>query len=85
MVKFNFDEQFTYHKLLQENCSAENANEFIALSKVLCHKVIENNGYITGISLSYPDDCNSLITLAAFSNFFDYPCHLAKPTTVTFD
>ncbi len=76
MVKFNVDEMLTYHEYWKENLSEEEANKLIALSKLLCHKVVDNDGYITGISLSYPDDCNDLIILASFTNLINHPSRL---------
>lgn len=86
MVEFNFKEQLTAQKLFKENCSPDTASEWTALSKALCHKVIENDGYITGITLSCPDECNNPISLAFFLSIFNYPYHIGpNKTTVTFD
>ncbi len=89
MVKLNVDELLTYDEYWKKNFSEDKANKLIALSKVLCHKVVDNDGFITGISLSFPDDCDDLIILASFANLINYPSHLdthdPSKTIVTFN
>ena len=64
----DINDLLTYHEYWRKNLSADDANNYITLSKTLMHKVIENDGNILGISLSFPDDC---LDLSIFYSFLD--------------
>ena len=68
---------FIYHENWKENLSADEANNYITLSKTLMHKVIDNDGSLLGISLSFPDDCSDI---SVFYSFLDDILHASYST-----
>lgn len=58
MQKLNLNELVDYHEYWRENLKpSEDVEKYIYLSRKLLHKVIDNDGILSGITLSYPEDC----------------------------
>lgn len=89
MVKLDITGLLNYHEHWKEYLAPDKANKLISLSKILCHKVIDNDGYITGISLCSPDDCDDFFLLVDFAECINthYSVNINEPgkTIVTFD
>jgi len=66
MVKLNINDLLTYHEYWRENLPSEKADQYIALSRTLMHRVIDNDGILSGITLTFPEDCSDLSILKDF-------------------
>lgn len=88
MAKLNITELLTYHEYWKETLPEAKANDLIALSKALCHKAVDTDGELEGISLCSPDECKDFFTLIAFANLINnpYSANMDEPgkTIVTF-
>lgn len=69
MAKLNIKNLVTYHKHWREELLPDEADEFISfisLSRKLIFKAINNNGELSGITLSYPEDCSNYEIFCSF-------------------
>lgn len=55
----------------KQNLKPEEAKKYIHLSRKLLHSVIDNDGVLSGIMLSFPEDCleDDLSNYHVFMNF----------------
>ena len=57
MQRLNLNVLVDYHAHWREILKPEEAERYITLSQNLLHKVIDNDGILSGVTLSYPEDC----------------------------
>lgn len=95
MQKLDLNSLISNHKDWRENLKPEEAEKYITLSRNLSHKVIENDGILSGVTLSFPEDClgDDLDNYFVFQRFLDDILKALKTTNkkedgseiVTFD
>lgn len=72
MQKIDLNELISYHEHLKENInSPKDVEKYIYLSDKLLHKVTNTNGILSGVILSFPEDCleDDLSNYHVFMNF----------------
>ena len=93
MQKLNLNELVDYHEYWRENLvPSEDAEKYIYLSRKLLHKVVDNDGILSGITLSFPEDClgDDFDNLLIFHRFLDeilrasYSTNKPNKSSVTF-
>ena len=86
MFRININDILENHTHWRNTLPESTANQYISLSQKFLHKLVDKNGDVSGIKLSYPEDC------CDYDIFFDYLDiigyfsidHIGNSTVVTF-
>ena len=73
MQKLDLNSMLSNHEYWRNVLKPEEAEKYITLSRNLSHKVIDNDGVLSGVTLSFPEDClgNDLENYFIFQRFLD--------------
>ena len=73
MQKLDLNSLISNHEYWKKVLKPEEAEKYITLSRNLLHKVIDNDGVLSGITISFPDDClgDDLENYFIFQRFLD--------------
>lgn len=81
MPKLCIDELLTYHTHWKKYLLPDEAYKYISISRKLIHKVIDTDGEISGITLSFPEECSDY---QVYSGFLDVlHCNYSTKETKT--
>ena len=78
MAKLNYNELSSYQKYWRKKLSSDKAYYYIALSKTLMHRTIDNDNIISGVSLYYPKDCPDFSIFQDFVEIIDRHSFIEK-------
>lgn len=86
MIRISINDLLENHIHWRNNLPENTANQYISLSRKFLHKLIEQNGNISGITLSYPEDCSDYDIFLDYINIFGYFSidHIDNAMTITF-
>ena len=83
MATLNVNDLLTYHEYWRKVLPEDKANKYIDLSRKLMHKVIDCEGIISGITLTYPEDCSDYHVFYDFLEIVGHYSLDSNKTTIT--